>query len=60
MATMMGKQLAHVVIGGETMYPVTPLRTIAMHPLRQLGISFHLITGTARDRFDRLKLPKVS
>lgn len=60
MATMMGKQLAHVVIGGETMYPVTPLRTIAMHPLRQLGISFHLITGTALDRFDRLKLPKAS
>jgi glycine/D-amino acid oxidase-like deaminating enzyme len=59
MATMMGKQLAHVVIGGETMIPVTPLRTIPLHRLRQLGISFHLITGSARDHIDRIQLAKT-
>ena len=52
MATMMGKQLAAVAQGEDPDMPVTPLRAIPFHALRQAGISWHLVTGRWLDRWD--------
>lgn len=53
MATMMGRELAHCVNGGETAYPVSSLARIPFHACRQLGISWHLITGGLIDRVNK-------
>lgn len=53
-ATLMGAQLATVVLqSGEPLIELKPLHTFAMHPLRQIGISFHLATRKTLDRIDR-------
>ena len=53
-ATMMGQQLANVVLAeAEPLVEVRGLERFAFHRFRQAGISFHLLTGTLLDRFDR-------
>ena len=53
-ATMMGQQLANVILAeAEPLVEVRGPERFAFHGLRQAGISFHLLTGTLLDRFDR-------
>ena len=53
-ATMMGQQLANVVLAeAEPLVEVRGPERFALHRFRQAGISFHLLTGTLLDRFDR-------
>ena len=53
-ATMMGQQLANVVLAqAEPLVEVRGPERFAFHRFRQAGISFHLLTGTLLDRFDR-------
>ena len=53
-ATMMGQQLANVVLAeAEPLVEVRGPERYAFHRFRQAGISFHLLTGTLLDRFDR-------
>ena len=53
-ATMMGQQLANVVLTeAEPLVEVRGPERFAFHRFRQAGISFHLLTGTLLDRFDR-------
>ena len=53
-ATMMGQQLANVVLGeAEPLVEVRGPERFAFHRLRQAGISFHLLTGSLLDRLDR-------
>ena len=54
-ATMMGKQLALAVVGESPALRVEPLSTFALHPLRQIGISYRLIVGSWLDRRPRRK-----
>lgn len=53
MATMMGKQLALAVLGEDPDMTVDALRPIPFHRLRQIGISWSLLTGGWLDRLDR-------
>jgi len=53
MATMMGKQLALAVLGEDPDMAVEELRAIPFHGLRQIGISWNLLTGGWLDRLDR-------
>ncbi|MDX1575572.1 MAG: FAD-binding oxidoreductase, partial [Kiloniellales bacterium] len=55
MATMMGKQLALAVLGEDPAMEIEELRPIPFHGLRQIGVSWHLLTGGWLDRFDRLR-----
>ena len=48
-ATMMGKQLSLAVLGEATDIEIKALSTYALHPLRQLGISYRVIGGKWRD-----------
>ena len=53
-ATMMGQQLANVVLGeAETLVEVRGPRQFVFHRFRQAGISWHLLSGSLLDRFDR-------
>ena len=53
-ATMMGQQLANAVLAeAEPLVEVRGPERFAFHRFRQAGISFHLLTGTLLDRFDR-------
>ncbi len=53
-ATLMGQQLATVVLDdAEPLIRVRPLEKYAFHALRQVGISWHLLSRTALDRLDR-------
>ena len=54
-ATMMGKQLALAVLGEMPALRIEPLSTFALHPLRQLGISYRLIVGSWLDGRPRHK-----
>lgn len=54
-ATMMGKQLALAVLGETPALRVEPLPTFALHPLRQIGISYRLIVGSWLDGRPRRK-----
>ena len=54
MATVMGKQMALAVTGGQPEMPVEPLSPIPLHRLRQVGLSFRLITGTLLDCCEHL------
>lgn len=54
MATMMGKQMAKAVTGEQPDMPVESLSRIPLHGLRQVGLSFRLITGTLLDRCEHL------
>jgi glycine/D-amino acid oxidase-like deaminating enzyme len=55
MATMMGKQLALAVLGEDPDMAVETLRPIRFHGLRQVGITWNLLTGGWLDRLDRLR-----
>ena len=53
-ATMMGRQLATLILGdGEPLVEVRAPDRFAFHRFRQLGISYHMLTGRLLDRFDR-------
>jgi len=54
MATMMGKQMALAVTGGQPEMPVEPMSRIPLHGLRQVGLSFRLLAGTLLDRCEHL------
>ena len=52
-ATMMGQQIASVILGDrEPLVEVRGLERFAVHRLRQIGISFRLLTGRLLDRLD--------
>jgi glycine/D-amino acid oxidase-like deaminating enzyme len=53
MATMMGKQLALAVLGDDPDMTIEPPSAIPFHRLRQIGISWNLLTGGWLDRLDR-------
>ncbi len=55
MATMMGKQLALAILGKDPDMEVEELRRMPFHGLRQIGISWNLLTGGWLDRLDRLR-----
>ena len=53
-ATLMGQQLASVILDdAEPLVELRPLERFAFHDFRQVGISFHLLSRTLVDRFDR-------
>ncbi len=53
-ATLMGAQLADVILDRqEPLVEVKPLQRFVFHPVRQVGISFHLMSRKALDRRDR-------
>lgn len=52
MATMMGKQLALAVLGEDPDMPIEPLYKTPCHSLRQVGLSWHLLSGEFLDRFE--------
>ena len=53
-ATLMGAQLADVILDRqEPLIQVKPLQRFVFHPVRQAGISFHLMSRKALDRRDR-------
>jgi len=54
MATMMGKQMALAVTGGQPEMSVEPMSRIPLHGLRQVGLSFRLLAGTLLDRCEHL------
>lgn len=49
MSAMMGKQLANAVLNEPVDFPIQPLKPIAFHTARQIGISTHLIKGRLLD-----------
>ena len=53
MATMMGKQLALAVLGEDPDMAIEPPSPIPFHRLRQIGISWNLLTGGWLDRLDQ-------
>ncbi len=55
MGTMMGRELSHAVLSGETALPVTGLRKTPLHGLRQLGIAWHIFSGRLLDALDGRK-----
>lgn len=55
MATMMGKQLAAVVTGEEHHMPVEQMVRIPLHALRQVALSFRLVSGVLSDRREHLR-----
>ena len=53
-ATLMGQQLANVILDeAEPLVEVRGPERFAFHRFRQIGISYHLLTGTLLDRIDR-------
>jgi sarcosine oxidase len=54
MATMMGKQMATLIMGGQPGMPLEPMTSIPLHGLRQVGLSYRLIAGTVLDRCESL------
>ena len=54
MATMMGKQLAAVVLGEQAHMPVEPMSRIPLHGLRQAGLTYRLVAGSLLDRGEHL------
>ncbi len=51
MATMMGKQMAELVMGEDVAMPCEKLSPIAFHGLRNLGIAWHMMVGRTLDKF---------
>lgn len=51
MGTMMGKQLAELVVGEDVPMPREKLSPFAFHELRNPGIAWHMITGGLMDKF---------
>ena len=53
-ATLMGQQLAGTILGDvEPLVEVRAPDRFAFHRFRQIGISYHMLTGRLLDRFDR-------
>ena len=52
-ATIVGKQLSALVLGADPDLAAQPLKGYALHPFRQGGISFHLLSGSILDHLDR-------
>jgi glycine/D-amino acid oxidase-like deaminating enzyme len=55
MATMMGKQLSLAVLGDDPDMSVDALRPVLFHGLRQVGITWHLLSGRWLDWLDQLR-----
>lgn len=51
MATMMGKQLAELVVGEDVPMPREKLSPFAFHKFRNPGIAWQMITGGLMDKF---------
>jgi glycine/D-amino acid oxidase-like deaminating enzyme len=51
MATTMGKQIADLIAGEDVPMPREKLSPIAFHKFRNVGIAWHMITGSILDRF---------
>ena len=51
MGTMMGKQLAELVVGKDVPMPREKLSPFAFHKFRNPGITWQLITGGLIDKF---------
>ena len=57
-ATLMGRQLANLITDfAEPLIEIEPLKPIAGHRFRQMGISYHLLTGALLDRLERINKP---
>ena len=53
-ATLMGQQLAAVILDSEEpLLEIKPLQPIFGHVFRQVGISYHLLTGMVLDAIER-------
>ena len=53
-STLMGQQLASVILDSEEpLLEIQPLKPITGHGFRQLGISYHLLSGVVLDWIDR-------
>ena len=52
MATRMGQQLAHLVLGEDVPMVQTSGVPFIFHSLRNIGIAWHMITGNVLDQFD--------
>ncbi|MCR9214908.1 MAG: FAD-binding oxidoreductase [Proteobacteria bacterium] len=52
MGTAMGTQLAGVVLGEDVALPQTSGVPFLLHPFRNLGITWQMLTGSLLDRFD--------
>ena len=53
-ATLMGQQLAAVILDSEEpLLKVQPLTPISGHAFRQIGISYHMLSGVVLDWIDR-------
>ncbi len=51
MGTMMGKQLAELVVGEDVPMPREKLSPFAFHKFRNPGIAWQIITGGLMDKF---------
>ena len=52
MATRMGQQLAHLVLGEDVPMVQTSGAPFIFHSFRNIGIAWHMITGNVLDQFD--------
>ena len=51
MATMMGKQLAELILGGDVAMPIGVIKPIPLHLFHPLGVSIHVIYSRILDRY---------
>ncbi len=51
MGTLMGKQLAELIMGEDVPMPCEKLSPFAFHAFRNMGVSWHMITGRLMDKF---------
>jgi sarcosine oxidase len=51
MATMMGKQLAELILGGDVAMPMGVIKPIPLHLFHPLGVSIHVIYSRILDRY---------
>ncbi len=52
MATAMGRQLAHVVMGEDVAMPRSRGKPFLLHPFRSIGIAWHTVYGSVLDRLE--------
>jgi glycine/D-amino acid oxidase-like deaminating enzyme len=52
MATSMGQQLAHLILGEDAPMLQTKSAPFVFHAFRNIGIAWHMLTGNFLDRFD--------
>ena len=51
MATMMGTQLAELILGGDVAMPIGAIKPIPLHLFHPLGVSIHVIYSRILDRY---------